>query len=38
MGDPTGTAAYPTITDESSNNNNGTMTNMTSSDITTTVP
>jgi len=38
MGDPTGTAAFPTITDESSNNNNGTMTNMTSTDITTTVP
>tara|TARA_R110001583_G_scaffold41335_2_gene131595 strand:+ start:5108 stop:6280 length:1173 start_codon:yes stop_codon:yes gene_type:complete len=38
MGDPTGTAAFPTITDESSNNNNGTMTNMTSSDITNDVP
>ncbi len=38
MGDPTGTAVYPTITDDSSNSNNGTMTNMTSADITTTVP
>jgi hypothetical protein len=38
MGDPTGTASYPTITDNSANTNNGTMTNMTSTDITTTVP
>ena len=33
MGDPTGTSAYPTITDASTNSNNGTMTNMTSADI-----
>ena len=38
MGDPTGPGVYPTITDDSSNSNNGTMTNMTSADITTTVP
>lgn len=37
-GDPNGTASYPTITDDSTNSNNGTMTNMTSSDITTNVP
>ena len=29
---------YPTITDNSSNSNNGTMTNMTSDDIVTDVP
>lgn len=38
MGDPNGTAAYPTIVDQSTNNNDGTMTNMTSSDIETVVP
>ena len=38
MGDPTGAGVYPTITDNSSNSNNGTMTTMTSADITTTVP
>jgi|TARA_B100000073_G_scaffold101166_1_gene80569 hypothetical protein len=37
-GDPTGTGAFPTITDQSSNSNDGTMTNMTSSDIVTDVP
>ena len=37
-GDPNGAVAYPTITDDSSNSNNGTMTNMASSDIITTVP
>tara|TARA_R100000664_G_scaffold8732_1_gene14407 strand:- start:92 stop:904 length:813 start_codon:yes stop_codon:yes gene_type:complete len=37
-GDPNGTASYPTITDDSKNSNNGTMTNMESSDITTDVP
>tara|TARA_R100000654_G_scaffold26242_2_gene49807 strand:+ start:1759 stop:2514 length:756 start_codon:yes stop_codon:yes gene_type:complete len=37
-GDPTGTAAFPTIIDQSSNSNNGTMTNMASGDIITTVP
>ena len=37
-GDPTGTGAFPTIIDQSSNSNNGTMTNMASSDIITTVP
>jgi hypothetical protein len=38
MGDPTGTPSFPTIADNSGNNNNGTMTNMTSTDITTDVP
>lgn len=38
MGDPNGTASYPTITDDSTNSNNGTMTNMISSNITTDVP
>ena len=38
MGDPNGTSAYPTITDDSTNTNNGTMTNMTSADIETVVP
>ena len=38
MGDPTGTSAYPTITDDSTNSNNGTMTNMISTDITADVP
>jgi len=33
MGDPAGTAAYPTIVDASTNSNDGTMTNMTSADI-----
>tara|TARA_R110001583_G_scaffold156362_1_gene308056 strand:+ start:202 stop:966 length:765 start_codon:yes stop_codon:yes gene_type:complete len=37
-GDPNGTAAFPTITDDSSNSNDGTMTNMTSGDIVTDVP
>jgi hypothetical protein len=32
-GDTTGTAAYPTITDDSSNSNDGTMTNMVLTDI-----
>ena len=38
MGDPNGTASYPTITDQSSNSNDGTMTNMASGDIVTVVP
>tara|TARA_R100000808_G_C2142741_1_gene150486 strand:- start:366 stop:1142 length:777 start_codon:yes stop_codon:yes gene_type:complete len=38
MGDPLGTGVYPTIVDQSTNSNNGTMTNMTSSDIETVVP
>ena len=38
MGDPNGTASYPTITDQSTNNNDATMENMSSSDIITTVP
>ena len=38
MGDPTGTSVFPTITDDSTNSNNGTMTNMSSSDITTATP
>jgi len=38
MGDPNGTAAFPTIVDQSTNSNDGTMTNMTSSDIETVVP
>jgi hypothetical protein len=38
MGDPNGTAAYPTITDQSTNSNNATMTNMASSDIVASVP
>ena len=37
-GDPTGTGAFPTIIDQSSNSNYGTMENMDSSDITTNVP
>ena len=37
-GDPTGTGAYPTIVDQSSNSNDGTMNNMSSSDIVTDVP
>jgi len=37
-GDPNGTAAFPTITDDSTNSNNGTMTNMASGDIVTDVP
>ena len=32
-GDTTGTSSYPTITDDSSNSNNGTMTNMVLTDI-----
>jgi len=38
MGDPDGTSSYPTITDQSSNSNDGTMTNMASGDIVTDVP
>lgn len=38
MGDPTGTGAYPTITDQSTNSNNGTMTSMASGDIVQVVP
>tara|TARA_R110002020_G_scaffold97920_2_gene233532 strand:- start:171 stop:1433 length:1263 start_codon:yes stop_codon:yes gene_type:complete len=38
MGDPDGTTAYPTITDDSTNSNDGTMTNMVSADIETEVP
>ena len=37
-GDPTGTGAYPTIVDQSSNSNDGTMTGMVSGDIQTDVP
>ena len=37
-GDPNGTAAFPTITDDSSNSNDGTMTNMTSTDFEADVP
>ena len=37
-GDPNGTASYPTITDDSTNSNNGTMTNMVSGDIVTDAP
>ena len=37
-GDPNGTAAFPTITDDSSNSNDGTMTNMASGDIVTDAP
>ena len=37
-GDPTGQAAYPTISDDSSNSNDGTMTNMSDDDIITDVP
>tara|TARA_R100001443_G_scaffold102533_1_gene110726 strand:- start:42 stop:794 length:753 start_codon:yes stop_codon:yes gene_type:complete len=37
-GDPTGTGAFPTISDDSSNSNDGTMTNMASNDIITDVP
>lgn len=37
-GDPTGTGAYPTIVDQSTNSNDGTMTNMASGDIVTDVP
>jgi hypothetical protein len=38
MGDPTGPGTSPTITDQSTNSNNATMTNMTDSDIVTVVP
>tara|TARA_R110002110_G_scaffold372294_2_gene582360 strand:- start:5892 stop:7142 length:1251 start_codon:yes stop_codon:yes gene_type:complete len=38
MGDPDGTSAYPTITDASTNTNNGTMTNMDAADINTDIP
>ena len=38
MGDPDGTSSYPTINDDSSNSNDGTMTNMASGDIVTVVP
>jgi len=37
-GDPTGTGAYPTIIDQSSNSNDGTMTNMASGNIVADVP
>ena len=37
-GDPTGTGAYPTIVDQSTNSNDGTMTGMASGDIVTDVP
>lgn len=37
-GDPTGTGAFPTITDQGSASNDGTMTNMASGDIVTVVP
>ena len=37
-GDTAGTSVYPTITDDSSNSNDGTMTNMDSGDIVTDVP
>tara|TARA_R110000787_G_scaffold12678_5_gene40745 strand:+ start:1442 stop:2239 length:798 start_codon:yes stop_codon:yes gene_type:complete len=37
-GDPTGTGAYPTIVDQSSNSNDGTMTSMSPSGIVTDVP
>ena len=37
-GDPTGAGAYPTIVDQSTNSNDGTMTNMASGDIVTDVP
>ena len=37
-GDPNGTAAYPTITDDSTNSNDGRMTNMASGDIITNAP
>ena len=37
-GDTAGPSVYPTITDDSSNSNNGTMTNMDSGDIVTDVP
>ena len=33
MGDPNGVLSYPTIPDDSTNSNDGTMTNMTSADI-----
>ena len=38
MGDPNGTSSYPTIADDSTNTNAGTMTNMASGDINTDVP
>jgi len=37
-GDTAGASVYPTITDDSTNSNNGTMTNMDSGDIVTDVP
>tara|TARA_R100000789_G_scaffold5657_1_gene9710 strand:- start:3925 stop:8625 length:4701 start_codon:yes stop_codon:yes gene_type:complete len=37
-GDPDGTSEYPTISDDSTNSNDGTMTNMTSGDIVEDVP
>ena len=37
-GDPTGTGAYPTITDQSSNSNDGTMISMVAADIVTDAP
>tara|TARA_B110000211_G_scaffold228234_2_gene284153 strand:+ start:505 stop:1209 length:705 start_codon:yes stop_codon:yes gene_type:complete len=38
MGDPNGQASYPTITDDGSASNDGTMTNMIATDIETDVP
>jgi len=38
MGDPNGQSSYPTITDDSSNSNNGIMTNMDAVDIEINVP
>ena len=38
MGDPNGTSSYPTIADDSTNTNSGTMTNMASGDINSDVP
>tara|TARA_R110002020_G_scaffold18508_2_gene64521 strand:+ start:1745 stop:2569 length:825 start_codon:yes stop_codon:yes gene_type:complete len=38
MGDPDGTSTYPTISDHSTNSNDGTMDNMESGDIVTDVP
>jgi len=38
MGDPNGQSSYPTITDDSSNSNNGTMIAMSSANIETNVP
>jgi len=38
MGDPDGQSSYPTIADDSTNSNDGTMTNMSSGDIVTVIP